>query len=64
MITLKTGARAGAVLLPITIESQACSDTACLAPQTHRLGLNVTIDPKAKDTTPRHPSVFRPKGKS
>ena len=57
-LTLKEDARAGAVLLPITVESQACSDTACLAPEIHRLGLNVTIDPKAKNGKPRHPSVF------
>jgi len=63
-LTIEKDARAGAVLLPITVRSQACSDTACLEPAALRLGLNVTVDPKAKNTQSRHPSVFGAKGKS
>ena len=56
--TLKPDARAGTVIIPLMLESQACSDTECLEPRTHRLGLTVTIDPKVKAAKPRHPSVF------
>jgi len=63
-LTLKKDARAGPLVLPITVEAQACSETACLAPQTHRLGLTVTVDPGAKAAKPRHATVFGPAGKS
>lgn len=57
-LTLESDARAGAVTLPLTVESQACNDTACQAPQIHRFGLTISIDPSAKPAKPRHPSVF------
>jgi len=60
-IALKKDARAGTVLLPLAVEAQSCSDTACLEPQTHRLGLTITIDPKARPAKTRHPSVFTAK---
>ena len=63
-IALGRGAPAGPVKLELTVRTQACSDSACLTPQTHVLPLTVNVDPDAGGDATRHPHLFAPARKT
>ena len=57
-LKLAKTAKPGRAAVELAIGTQACNDSRCLAPQTHKLTLNLTVAASAKSTARRHPSLF------
>jgi len=58
-VTIARTAKPGPAPLELWVDTQACNDSTCAAPQKHKLTLKVTIDAKAESAPPRHPSIFK-----
>jgi len=56
-VTVRTGAKPGAVSLSVAVQTQACDASRCLPSQTTTLRIPIQVDPEAA-TESRHPGIF------